>query len=88
MEIAAIGGHPEARHNLVLLEFKNGRYDKVMKHEIIAANLGDDYALERVKDLYFTGGISKEAYAAALRGHQAAVNATKTPQREKMAKYF
>ena len=48
LEVAAIGGHPEARHNLVLLEFKHGRYDKVMKHEIIAANLGDDYALERV----------------------------------------
>ena len=61
-----------------------------MKHEIIAANLGDGYALERVKDLYFTGGISKEVYAAALRGrgHQAAANATKSEQRDAAVRYY
>ena len=71
------------------MEDDDNIYDKVTKHdEIIAANLGDDYALERVKDLFFTGGISKEAYAAALRGHQAAVNATKSEQREEAYKVF
>jgi hypothetical protein len=29
------------------------------------------------------GFVSKEDFAAALRGHQAAVDATKSPQREK-----
>ena len=46
----------------MLLKFKYGRYDKVMKHEIIAANLGDDNALERVKDL----SISREVLAEKL----------------------
>ena len=71
------------------MEDDDNIYDKVTKHdEIIAANLGDDYALERVKDLFFTGGISKEAYAAALRGHQAAVNATKSDQRDAAERYY
>ena len=70
------------------MEDDDNIYDKVMKHEIIAANLGDDYyALERVKDLYFTGGISREDYASALRGYQAAVNATKSEQRDAAERY-
>ena len=41
-----------------------------------------------MKDLFFTGGISKEVYAAALRGHQAAVNATKSEQRDAAERYL
>ena len=36
-EQAAIGGHPDARHNLALLERRNGRVDRAVKHFIIAA---------------------------------------------------
>eukprot|EP00986_Skeletonema_menzelii_P013027 scaffold7381_cov70-Skeletonema_menzelii.AAC.1 len=74
---AAIGGHPEARHNLAILERGNGRVDRAVKHYIIAAKLGYDRSLESVKDLYKAGQVSKEDFAAALRGHQAAVDATK-----------
>jgi hypothetical protein len=34
------------------------------------------------------GLISKEDFAAALRGHQAAVNATKSPARETAEAYY
>eukprot|EP00986_Skeletonema_menzelii_P016682 scaffold15456_cov57-Skeletonema_menzelii.AAC.1 len=74
---AAIGGHPEARHNLAILERGNGRVDRAVKHHIIAAKLGYDRSLESVKDLYKAGQVSKEDFATALRGHQAAVDATK-----------
>jgi TPR repeat protein len=82
-EEAAISGHHEARWNLGILEGRKGRIDRAMKHYIIAANLGNDNALEKVK-VGFAAGlfVSKEEYEAALRGHQAAVNATKSKQRE------
>ena len=39
--------------------------------------------------LYYKGGIvSKEDYATALRGHQSAINAIKSPQREIADKYY
>eukprot|EP00986_Skeletonema_menzelii_P008926 scaffold3926_cov126-Skeletonema_menzelii.AAC.7 len=81
-EQAAIGGHPLARHNLAILEWKNGHHDRAAKHFIIAAKLGCDESLDKVKVLYKGGHASKDDFAAALRGHQTAVDATKSPQRE------
>ena len=53
-----------------------------MKHFIIAAKLGHDGSLEALKEVYEAGAVSKEDFASALRAHQAAVDATKSPQRE------
>ena len=82
---AAIAGHPNAHYNLGYLEEKNGRVDRVLKHWTIAAKLGSDLALKGVKDLYKAGLMSKDDFAAALRGHHAAVDATKSHQREEAA---
>ena len=82
---AAIGGHPEARYNLAYFE-DIVRLDRAAKHWIIAANLGHDLSLECLKDAYTSGFISKEDFAAALRGHHTAIKATKSPQREEAAK--
>ncbi len=82
LEQAALAGHPRARYDLGCYEGRNGRYERAMKHFIIAANLGYDDALEKVKKGFVRGYVSKEDYAAALRGHQTAVDATKSPQRE------
>ena len=82
LEEAAIGGHPNARYSLGIAEGKNGRIERSVKHLIIAANLGYDGAIQVLKDCYAHGLVSKEDFAAALRAHQAAVDATKSPQRE------
>eukprot|EP00577_Skeletonema_sp_RCC1716_P021112 CAMPEP_0113433202 /NCGR_PEP_ID=MMETSP0013_2-20120614/34736_1 /TAXON_ID=2843 ORGANISM="Skeletonema costatum, Strain 1716" /NCGR_SAMPLE_ID=MMETSP0013_2 /ASSEMBLY_ACC=CAM_ASM_000158 /LENGTH=290 /DNA_ID=CAMNT_0000322733 /DNA_START=56 /DNA_END=927 /DNA_ORIENTATION=- /assembly_acc=CAM_ASM_000158 len=87
LEEAAIGGHPDARHNLSSFELRNGRMDRAVKHAIIAANLGHDISLGFLKSAYKVGGlvgglISKDDFAATLRAHQAAVDATKSAQRE------
>jgi tetratricopeptide (TPR) repeat protein len=82
MEEAAIGGHPDARHNLGVYELDNGRFDRAKKHFIIAANLGYNKSLTGLKQLYAGGHASKEDYANALRAHQAAVDATKSEDRE------
>eukprot|EP00986_Skeletonema_menzelii_P005821 scaffold2157_cov116-Skeletonema_menzelii.AAC.2 len=84
---AAIGGDPHARHNLGCLEREKGRVDRAVKHYIIAAKLGFDKSLENVKHLYNAGHVSKDDFAAALRGHQTAIDATKSPQRQKAAEF-
>ena len=87
LQEAAIRGHPEARHNLGCTEEHHGSMDRATKHFIIAAKLGVDESLTHVKNLYKAGFVSKEDFAAALRGHQAAVDATKSPQREEAAEF-
>ena len=82
-EQAAIGGHPDVRAFLAAHEINNGRFDRAAKHFTIAANLGDDPSLRKIKYLFVQGVVSKEEYAAALRAHQAALDATKSAEREK-----
>ncbi len=82
MEQAAIGGHPQARCLLAFHEKDNGRFDRAAKHFMIAANLGCNDALNMVKDFFVDGIVSKDEYAAALRGYQTAVNETKSAERE------
>ena len=88
LEQAAIDGHPGARGYLAANEMENGRFERAAKHFIISANLGCDLSLKSVKDLFVQGMINKDEYAAALRGHQAAVDATKSSQREKGEAFF
>ncbi len=86
MEQAAIGGHPGARYNLGCIEGRNGRVERAMKHWMIAAKLGFSDALEPLKQGFQNGAVSKGEYDSALRGHQTAVDATKSAQREKAYK--
>eukprot|EP00986_Skeletonema_menzelii_P010381 scaffold5064_cov137-Skeletonema_menzelii.AAC.1 len=51
----------------------------------IAANLGDDKAIQALKVFYAGGLVSKDDFAAALRAHQAAVDAMKSPQPQRDA---
>ena len=87
-EEAAIGGHPEARHNLGCDEVENGRFERARKHWIIAANLGCHDSLTNLKILYEGGHATKEEYANALRAYQAAVEATKSVQRDVAEAYY
>ena len=82
-EEAAIGGHPGARHNLGCIEADNGRFERARKHWIIAAKLGYHDSLEGLRQLYANGYASKEDYADALRAYQAALDATKSAERER-----
>ena len=88
LEKAAIAGHPTARHNLGCDEWRKGRIKRAVKHLIIAANLGFDESIQALKTCYKDGKVSKEEFATALRAHQAAVDATKSPQREAASKFF
>ncbi len=101
-EQAAIGGHPQARNNLMYKEarnshvgeqlgdpkMKNDYLKRAAKHALINANLGYDPSLKAVKSFFVQGIVSKEDYAAALRGCQAAVNATKSAERKTAETFF
>jgi TPR repeat protein len=82
LEEASIAGIPEARHNLGLIELDNGSTERAKKHFIISANLGHDESLTALRILYADGHATKEDYADALRAYQAAVDATKSPERD------
>ena len=80
-EKASIGGHPDARYNLACYE-EIGSMERAVKHWIIAANLGDDKSMKELLSSYKNGFITKEKYGATLRAHQAAINATKSAERD------
>jgi len=84
-EIAAIGGHPSARFNLGAHDFNSGNIDRGVKHIMISASHGHDLSIQTIKQIYPLGYVTKEEFAAALRAHKAAVDATKSIQREASA---
>eukprot|EP00984_Skeletonema_dohrnii_P024121 scaffold13220_cov90-Skeletonema_dohrnii-CCMP3373.AAC.1 len=82
LEEAAIAGHWKARYNLGIYEGNKGNLARAVKHYVIAASHGVDDAVDELKKYYKARQISKEDFAAALRAHQAAIDATKSPLRE------
>ena len=87
LEEAAIAGHPEARYNIGYHKWNNGDKEGAVKHWIIAATLGEDDSTKMLMKAFKEGHVSKEDYAAALRAHKAAVDATKSPQRDIAEKF-
>jgi tetratricopeptide (TPR) repeat protein len=81
-EKAAVGGHPIARYNLAHHEEKNGNVERAVRHLIIAAKLGYEKSMQVLWKYYSGGDITKEELDATLRTHKAAIDATKSSQRD------
>ena len=75
-------GHVGSRNTLGSLEEIRGRFDEAILHFIIAAKLGHEGSLERLKKLYRHGLVSKDDLADTLRAYQDALNEMKSAQRE------
>jgi tetratricopeptide (TPR) repeat protein len=88
LEVAAIGGHVYARNNLAVVEERNGRMERAVKHLIIAANMGHEGSMKALWKLHAKGFVKKVDLTATLRAHQAAVDATKSQQREKAKEFL
>jgi hypothetical protein len=86
-EKAAIGGQPHARYNLACDEWEND-IDRSVKHFIIAAKLGLEQSMKRLWVEYSEGRITKQDLEDTLRCHKAAIDATKSVQREEAEAYF
>ena len=88
LEKAGIGGHAQARDFLGVNEWDNNdNAERAVRHWIIAAAQGDDHSIELLKDVFEMGLVEKEDLDTALRAHQTAVDATKSPQREEAEEY-
>ena len=82
LEEAAIGGHPIARFNVGILEFNNDNVERAIKHWIISAAQGEAKSIKKLMEAFKYGFLGKDDLASALRANQAAVDATKSPQRK------
>ena len=87
-EKAAIGGHPIARYNLGCYEGRSGNIERAVKHFVIAANLGYEKSMKAIWWHYSAGNITKEELEATLRTHKAAIDATKSAQREEADVFY
>ncbi len=81
-EKAAIGGDHQARYSLAVVDHNNGNVERAVKHLTIAANLGDEKSMKMLWKYYSAGAITKDDLEAALRAHQAAIDAMKSPERD------
>ena len=88
LEKAAIGGNVLARHNLGCHEERNGRMERAVKHITIAANMGHEGSMKALWKYHARGLVKKDDLNATLRAHQAAVDATKSPQREEAEEFL
>jgi uncharacterized protein YqfA (UPF0365 family) len=57
--------------------------ERAVRHFIIAANLGYDKSMKALWKHYSAGNITKEDLDATLRAHHAAIDATKSEQRDR-----
>jgi TPR repeat protein len=88
LEEAAIGGHVFARYNLGCHEGNNGRMERAVKHFIIAAHMGEEGSMKGLWRCHAKGFVKKDDLTVTLRAHQAAIDETKSAQREKAKKFF
>ena len=84
-ELAAMGGHVIARHNLGANEFCAGNWDRAVKHYMFAAGAGHNDSVKIIQQLYRAGHATKDDYANALRARQAYLDEIKSPQRDQAA---
>ena len=68
-ELAAMNGHIFARHNLGCVEWEKGNRYRAMKHFVMAARAGDEGSLDKVKQGFKNGMITKDGYAIILRAY-------------------
>ena len=61
--------------------------DRTLKHHMIAAGLGDNDSLEKIKQLFMNGHASKDDYAKALHVYQANLVEIKSTQRDQAAAF-
>ena len=84
-ELAAMGGHVDARNNLGVFEARTGNWDRAIKHYMIAAGDGYNDSVKNIQVLYTKGHATKEDYAKALRAYQTYLDDIRSEQRDTAA---
>ena len=87
-ERAVMGGDVGARHNLGIMEGLAGNTKRAMKHLLIAAKSGFIDSLEKVKEGFKAGMVTKDEYAQALRAYHERQLEMKSEGRDKAVEYL
>ena len=86
-ELAAMAGDVEARYNLGNNEVRAGKFDRAVKHYMIAVGDGDNDSLKIIQQMYSIGKVTKEDYTKALQAYQSYLVEIKSSQRDEAAAY-
>ena len=84
-ELAAMGGHVNARYNLGYMEGQAGNMDRCLKHLIIAAKFGHRASLDKIKDMFAARLATKDDYEQSLRAYHERQLEIKSEARDKAA---
>ena len=84
-ELAAMNGGVGARYVLGVMEWQAGNQQRAYKHVIIAAKSGHKDSLEKVKEGFKSGLVTKDEYAQALRAYHEQQLEMKSEARDKAA---
>ena len=84
-ELAAIGGDAYSRHNVGLLEWHAGNFDRAVKHCMISARAGYDNSLVVIRQCFLDGHATKSDFEKALRAHKDSKDEMKSDKREEAA---
>ena len=60
----------QARYNLGCVEFEAGNEHRAYKHFILSARAGDMESLDKAKQGFVKGYVTKDEYAKTLRAYQ------------------
>ena len=81
-EVAAMGGHFDARGRLGYVEAVEEKFDKALKHWMISARMGEEKSLKSILKLHKMGHATKDDYAQALCGYIKAKDEMSSNERE------
>jgi TPR repeat protein len=84
-ELAAMGGHVVARHNLGCTEGQAGNMNRAVKHYMISAGAGYNDSLHNIRQFFLNGRATKDDFERALRAHKEANDDMKSDQRDAAA---
>jgi len=84
-ELAAMMGDVDARYNIGCIDYNSGNKGRAYKHWMIGAKSGDELCLDKVKDGFMKGVVTKDEYAIALRTYQKSNNEMRSDARDKAA---
>ena len=82
-EVAAVGGHEQARKILGVFEYSKGNTRRSFKHLMISASSGQDRSLEMVKEGFLAGKITKDEYEMTMRAYKESQDEIKSDHRDR-----
>jgi tetratricopeptide (TPR) repeat protein len=81
-EKGAIGGCAHSRFNLGNIDAIAGRFDRAIKHWLIAASGGEYNAVNEIKKAMIWGYATRDHYTQALRGYKLYMDEVRSDQRD------